>query len=73
MRQPFLSAHIGKRINVKKEAEIVVKNLFRIHSEQEVIFIRLLERRMEPDSALLYLGWQTARRVGAEIPPGIEF
>ena len=73
MRQSFLTKYIGKRINVKKEEEIVSKNLFRIHSKQKSIIFRLLEWQTEPDSALLYLVWQAAHRAGARIPPGIEF
>ena len=68
-----MTKYIEKRINVKKEAEIVSKNLFRIHSKQKVIYVRLSERRTAPDSARLHLGLQAAYRAGARIPPGIEF
>ena len=51
-----MTKYIEKRINVKKEAEIISKNLFRIHSKQKVIYVRLSERRTELDSARLYLG-----------------
>jgi hypothetical protein len=73
MRQSFLTKYIGKRVNVNKEAEIVAKNLFRIHSEQKVIFIRLLERRIEPDSASCIREGKLRTARDAEIPPEFEF
>jgi uncharacterized protein YbgA (DUF1722 family) len=51
MRQSFLIKYIEKRINVKKEAEIVSKNLFRIHSKQKVIYIGLSERKYRLESS----------------------